>query len=63
MCIAAVKLVKSVRVLLPCSSVVSVEVDGIEGDVLLEPPEEWSDRIEEYFPCSSGKRCATAACG
>ena len=35
--VAAVKLVKSVRVLLPCSSVVSVEVDGVEGDVLLEP--------------------------
>ena len=43
--VAAVKLVtcKSVRVLPPCSSVVSVEVDSVEGDKLLEPPEERSE--------------------
>ena len=44
---ATVKLVRPVRVP-PCSSVVaSVQVDGVKGDVLLEPVEEWSERIEE----------------
>ena len=42
---ATVKLVRSVRVPPRSSVVASVQVDGVKGDVLLEPVEEWSERI------------------
>ena len=44
---ATVKLVRSVRVPSRSSVVASVQVDGVKGDVLLEPVEERSERIEE----------------
>ena len=51
---ATVKLVRSVRVPPRSSVVASVQVDGVKGDVLLEPVEEWSERIEESLVLPEG---------